>query len=283
MFEYTGFGAIPGIDDIRQNFEAALTWGPWDYNKAFIVPVLLSGAARDAGNTEDTTVLRPGLLLGQARSAGNFKVKEWSPAATGNGDEYLFGVLLWDAKTQQLGTNKDRWFGYAMVGGHVKSAGLIIPGNASAGLDGDANEYYSKSLLSSRFVLDDMYHEIPGSASMGGWRAILAKTSSYTIVEADHGTLFTNYGASGSVTFTLPAITNTKGMRFGFYVAADQTVIVASAAAAGLITFNNAAAASVALQTSSEKLGGMIEVIGMGSSKWMVILHTEETQTVTVA
>jgi hypothetical protein len=285
MFEYSGFGGIPGIDDIRQNFEAAITWGPWEHNRSFVVPALLSGAARDTGNTEDTTVLRPGLLMGMLRSGGNFKFKEWLPispvGAASDGDEYLAGVLLWDAKTQQLGTNKDRWFGYVLVGGNVKSSALIIPGETAAGIDGNANEYYVKSLLSSRFLLDDFYHEIPGAASMGGFRAIVHKTADYTVVEADHGTLFTNLGDAGAIVYTLPAIANTKGMRFMFYNAVDQNMTVASAAANGLITFNNAAASSVAFSTAGNKIGGSFEVIGIGSSKWIV--RPSGANTVTVA
>ena len=285
MYEFTGFGAIPGVDDIRQNAEAAVTFGPWEYNRSFVVPVLLDGAARDAGNTEDTTVLRPGLLLGQSRSGGNFKVKEWlpggTPAAASVGDEYLFGVLLWDAKTQQLGANKDRWFGYALVGGMVKTDALIVPGNSNAGINGDANEHYVRGLLGSRFMLagpDVMYHE--AAPGLGGWRAVIAKTSNYTVLEGDNGTFFTNLGAAGAVTFTLPAVANCKGQRYGFYVAADQNVIVASAAANGLITFNNAAASSVAYQTAGNKLGGFFEVIGLSATKWMVIAHGANTVTV---
>lgn len=49
---------------------------------------------------------------------------------------------------------------------------------------------------------------------------VQAKTADYTVTVADNGKLFTNAGASGAVTFALPAAT--VGLRYQFYVAAAQ-------------------------------------------------------------
>ena len=273
--------ALPGIDAIRENIEAAITWGPWEVNRAYVVPVIMDGSARDAGNTP-TTLLRPGLMLGQVRSTAGtdpLKWKEWSPAGT-DGTQDFAGILLWDASMQMFSTDKDRWFGYALVGGQVKAASVLYPGQSSAGLSGIAMEHYARGVMAARYLFDDSYHQWVGSALLGGWKNFLAKTSAYTVVNQDNGTLFTTLGAVGAVTFTLPAITASKGQRYGFYSAADQTMTVASAAAADLITFNNIAASSVAFSTGTEKIGGYVEVLGLDNNKWAVVAHGSNTLTV---
>jgi hypothetical protein len=92
--------------------------------------------------------------------------------------------------------------------------------------------------------------------------------------------LFTNEGASNAVNFTLPA-TAKKGLRYGFYVVADQNVTVTAGTADTMVVLNDAAADSVALQTSSEKIGGFFEVMGTGT-KWLVLPRLWEAQTVTI-
>jgi hypothetical protein len=105
-----------------------------------------------------------------------------------------------------------------------------------------------------------------------------------TVVASDAGKTFCNVGASGAVTFTLPAAANcTPGDDFLFLSCADQNFAVAAANAGELITFNDVAANSVTLSTSSEKAGGAVLVTCVSGSKFHVALMTEETQTVTVA
>lgn len=93
---------------------------------------------------------------------------------------------------------------------------------------------------------------------------VVAKTASYTISPAkgdSPGQVFTNAGASGAVTFTLPRATRAMlGTWYDFLGVADQNIIVAAETADTLITKNDAAADSIALQTSGEKIGGFIRV-----------------------
>lgn len=101
-------------------------------------------------------------------------------------------------------------------------------------------------------------------------RNVVAKTGAYTIkVPLDRsGTRFTNRGAGGSVTFTLPTLNNQpdfNGFWFEFYGVADQTIIVA-AAAGKAVTFNNAAATSLAAQTGGQKIGARITALWDGTS-----------------
>jgi hypothetical protein len=109
-------------------------------------------------------------------------------------------------------------------------------------------------------------------------RRIVKKTASYTILPYldSPGTVFTNAGAVGAITFTLP--TPSKGV-FGWWYrfkgVADQNIIVTAPVASTLVTFNNAAATSLAIQTASQKIGGEIEVtcieIITGTYRWSAI------------
>ena len=96
------------------------------------------------------------------------------------------------------------------------------------------------------------------------------KTAAYTMVRDDIGTVFTNFGASGAVTFTTPKFTEVfDGWTCKVFVAADQTVTVTLGDADTGVTFNDAAADSVAFSTASKKLGSSIELIAdVTNSKW---------------
>jgi hypothetical protein len=109
--------------------------------------------------------------------------------------------------------------------------------------------------------------------------ATVAKLANYTVgaVATDViGTIFTNEGASGAVTFTLPS--PTAGAYYFFASIADQNITV-SAGAGLAITINNAAAASIAFSTSSQKIGSLAVAIAVGS-KWLLVNLSTNTATV---
>jgi hypothetical protein len=85
----------------------------------------------------------------------------------------------------------------------------------------------------------------------------------------------TNRGASGEVIFTMPAPYANAHYRFIGH--AGQTITVKPDAVDTLVTFNDATADSIALSTTSEKIGGVIEVWCDGTS-WFAwgtsLLHT---------
>lgn len=118
------------------------------------------------------------------------------------------------------------------------------------------------------------------------FQTIETKTASYQMTVLDHGKLFTNRGAGGAVTFTLPQ-TNDPGAALPagwtviIYAVAAQNVIVASNTTDTLIAMNDATADSVALQTANEIIGGGFTFIWDGTG-WLTLHHTEEAQTVTV-
>jgi len=241
---------------------------------------LLDGAARDSGNTT-ADVLRPGLLLGKVYSTG--KLKEWNPDAN-DGSQYIFGILdNPGVKMQANGTNKDRFRGTIMVRGQVNPTRLLIGGNASYGISGNANEYLIRAQLDK---LGFLLQEDAGASSLlgtadfrpFGMTSIFSKSGNYTVKVYESGTMFTATGAGG-VIFTLPAAAP-KGAHFYFYNAGTGDMTVTGSG--NLVTVNNAAATSVAYSTTNEKTGGAFHVVGDGSS-WLVSIIAQETQTVTVA
>lgn len=122
------------------------------------------------------------------------------------------------------------------------------------------------------------------AVGFGGLQLIAAKTAAYSVLAADLGTIFTNRAAGGAVTFTLPATTTiAAGWHCKFFVAADQTVTIASNTADTMTMFNDLTADSIAFSTSSEKIGGGVEVYWDGTG-WLTFVSLGiETQTPVVA
>lgn len=111
--------------------------------------------------------------------------------------------------------------------------------------------------------------------------AISAETASRTLKKTENGKIFTNRGASGAVTLTLPPIADVQaGWNARFIAVAGQNFIVA-APTNKLTTFNNATATSVTFSTAAEIIGAACEVVFDGTT-YLCFLMTEETQTTTV-
>lgn len=90
------------------------------------------------------------------------------------------------------------------------------------------------------------------------------KTAAYSIVLADRGKCFSNKGASGSVTFTLPTDSTAPiGWWVDIYVVAAQTVVVAATAI-------NTAASLTAASTQADK--GLCRVMMGPNGKYVAIL-----------
>lgn len=109
-------------------------------------------------------------------------------------------------------------------------------------------------------------------------RRTIAKTASYTINPAIDrpGTVFTNAGAAGAVTFTLPAPgQGTRGWWYRFVGVADQNIIVAALTADTLIVIDDTAADSLAIQTAGQRISAEIEAKCVettpGTFRWVAI------------
>lgn len=115
--------------------------------------------------------------------------------------------------------------------------------------------------------------------------AVEAKTASYTLTLADHGKIFTTEGASGAVTFTLPATANLPlGWSATFFNAAGQNMIVAAGTADTMVVFNDAAADSIAFQTASELIGNAVKIVKLTTTLIGAFVYLgAETATPTIA
>lgn len=113
--------------------------------------------------------------------------------------------------------------------------------------------------------------------ALGGWRYSFTnqQTGNYTINPAvdQSGTAFSNRGAAGAVTFTLPAAAlSLAGVYYEFDGVANQNLTVAAPAGTA-VTFNNAAATSLSASTLNQKIGAHILAKCDGTS-WLLLGDT---------
>ena len=263
----------PGLSTDYQTATRDITWGraEWLWNQS----CQISGAARDAGN-DVTTILRPGLLLGKITSSN--LMKEWNPNGT-DGSERIAGVLGSDLSVQILAANAPKFTGNVLLSGGLKAASLLIGGNASYGIASDSYEILAREQLAALgFKLDDKPNFPAGGYP---YRKVITATS-MTLTVADHATMFV-MNQSGAHIVTLPVMV--PGFRAKFYQLADQSLTLTSNPADTLVAFNDSAADTVALSTSSEKIGGCFEVIGHydgTTTRALVVPMLWEGQTMTI-
>jgi hypothetical protein len=110
----------------------------------------------------------------------------------------------------------------------------------------------------------------------------VTKTAAYTVLAKETGTWFTTTGATAAVTFTLPAISDGPYI-FYFVAVADFGMTVTAATADTLLTFNDAAADSVAFSTASEIMGSLVIVGCDGTTVFAITPIVSDLQTVTIA
>ncbi len=252
MFLTDTYGMPPGMTTARETYENEFRWG--SQYQGVIIGALISGAARDSGNSP-TYELRPGLLLGQILSSG--KYTNYSPTAT-DGSEVASAILMEAIRTQDFdGNNQDRFYGL-LVGGPVQATKVL-------NLDLMARGQMDK------FMFDDI-----GNLQGNHWfpfKRFQTKTANYSIVASDNMTMFDNVGASGTVVLTLPAIAN--GYFFG--VRGDNTSIIR-------VTSNEGSnlIGSTLTQTSASvtAIGGIFWVYSNpAGTKWIVEDHGMQTVT----
>lgn len=261
-----GGWATPGIGADRTVAESEILWGADQArNAALWQSVVISGAARDAGNTP-TTVLRPGLLLGKVTSSG--EMKEWNPDGT-DGSEWLLGVLDTELRAQDFdATDQDRVFRMLVGRAPLKARKLLIEGTA---LPGDTDEYLARRMLAKAgFVLDD--DTANHKAGINQRLVRVTAAGAYAITASQNGSLivFSNVAA---VAPTLPTIL--PGLSFDILREGDEEIVVASAEGDNLIVGNDLAADSITFTTAGNHIGAMVHVESMylgGTLYWLVTL-----------
>lgn len=266
---YLGSGQelYPGMTAVNETQEANILYGRTEW--AWYETAQLISSAVDAGNTP-TTLLRPGLVLG--RITASKLLTAWNPDAV-DGSQYVFGILTQQVNMLINGTATAKLTGKVLVRGGLKAANILIEGVA---LSGHTYESTFRNQAAKNFLLDDNI-----GLGQGPWREYQIIAADRVVALADQDVMFVCKGGSGAVNFTLPA-TALAGMRYGFYNAQDQNMTITAGTADKIVSLNDLAADSVALSTSSEKIGGSFEVIGMADGTWLVIPHLWEAQTVTV-
>lgn len=269
MVETTlGFGSnnVPGFTAIRESYENNVLFQSFFMGDVVFDPMpLISSTAVDSGNSGNTLILRPGLLLGKLDSDGSWVA--YDPTAT-NGAQVAQGVLVNEVNMLDYSTGAAA----ARLGQAV-----VICGKIKAAMVLNLDQLARNQLMRRGFTFDDGKFVNLASADR-----VVPKTANYTITANDHGTLFTNAGASGAVTFTLPTIA--VGLRYEFLVVADQNVTVTSAEGDNVIIDNDASADSIAFSTASHKIGGrvVLEAIYVaGVLKWMASGQTNAQTTTT--
>ena len=256
------FGDLYGVGTARESYERTFSWGRKE--QGLVTGVSISGAARDSGNSENSAILRPGLVMGIITGSGLWT--NYSPTAT-DGSQVAQGIIPVSLRMTDLisGSNSQKVVGM-IVGGPVQAALLV-------GLDQAA-----RADMFGRFIFDDDFH-----GNRFPYNYITAKTADYQVVAADNGSVFTNQGAAGSVNFTLPT-TIAAGFGARFLVEANQTVTV-TAPSGKLVAYNNAAATSVAFSTGSQKVGGSVFVYANADATKYIAEYNlaSASQTITVA
>lgn len=212
------------------------------------------------------TVLASGNLNFGGVAAGNVMFK---PNGTGGAfrrgdDSNLSGFI--DAGTWAAGT-----------AGAYKA--IIDAGNTAAGifLSSDGTFYFSSS-TSANGGLNDLSMVRAGTntlrvgrgttagvgfVNMG--RLVTAKTSGYSVVANDSNTFFTNTGAGGSVTFTLP--TPVVGMMYEFYRDANQTVVID--VGSGVTIQVGASATTSGGDVTLDAVGSSIRITAISTTQWV--------------
>ena len=109
---------------------------------------------------------------------------------------------------------------------------------------------------------------------------VVTKAAAYTVLPSQSGTLFTTSGATGGVTFTLPAAED--GLIYWFVNAVDGDMKV-SAPSAIMVCYNNAAATTVSFETASEQIGSGFEIFSDGTNWYAGPFNGLATATMTVA
>lgn len=257
----SGFLNSPGMGAPVETYDRAVTWGRFELMRYW--SAWIYSGALDPTNTP-TTNLRSGLVMGIITSTGQWT--NYSPTAT-DGSQVARGVLALALPMLDYFTNTGQnKFAPIYVAGGLKAANII-------GLDLQA-----RADLSPNFIFDDNL--------LGNYRfptqQFVTKTASYQVLSTDNFVEFDNLGASGAVTFTLPAIAN--GYCFTFRARAAQNLIVASSEGANMEALNNLVANSVAFQTGSAIIGGVFKIYSNpAGTKWLVSTLSAGANTVTVA
>lgn len=143
----------PGVDGILETKEGVIFIGDQRFFNFFkLQQALINGASRDTGNTGEETVLRVGLAM-----ALNSTTEKWEPAdvtsVAGTNLENIKGFLFASIQTQKNGADQDRFVTAIIVGGNIRSEGIILLGETAPGLAGATDEVLARASIAASMAL----------------------------------------------------------------------------------------------------------------------------------
>jgi hypothetical protein len=102
------------------------------------------------------------------------------------------------------------------------------------------------------------------------YNKIVAKVTTYQVLPADIGTLFTNRGSTANFTFTLPTVADlTAGWWCEFYGVSAYGFVIASAGSSdNIVALNDAGADTITMTTTSRIIGANVRVVWDGTG-WL--------------
>lgn len=250
---YDGHNLIPGMADVLETVERQIWWNRHELQ--WWVGGVIDSAAVDSGHTNNTTQLRPGLILGKITATG--KMTNWNPFAT-DGSQKISTIFAGQQEMQQYGTALDRFSGEQFIyGGGIKAADILIPGQTNYGIAGQDWEFLVRNQLAHRFLFDD---DQDGSyvapKIVGELTTAQIAADAVTVALRDHNTTFVNLGADAATTYTLPA--PVPGLRFKFVQKAGQNIVLDAPSTGEFMHEGSTAANTV---TMASTVFGTIEVV----------------------
>lgn len=115
-------------------------------------------------------------------------------------------------------------------------------------------------------------------------RVVEAKTAAYQMDERDLGKIFTNRGAGGSVTLTLPVVTSLpSGWWVEFFQVADQNLVIASQGSSdNIVGHNDAGLDTITSSTAGDLIGTGGRLVWDGTG-WLYFPMQDDGVTITLA
>jgi hypothetical protein len=202
VFNYSGRNQVPGMPATELLTQESQIW--WGRHEPIVYAgKLLDKDTVDSGNTGNTSILREGLALGLITASD--QLTHWNPYATDGSGKFV-GFLAIPQEMDYNGTATERLTA-VFVAGQIKASQVVVPGETSKGLAGTDYEFLLREQCAGRFLFDD------DLGSLAAWKTRELPATA-TLTTADHKTHFTNVGASGATTITLPV--PVPGLHFRF-------------------------------------------------------------------
>ena len=104
-----------------------------------------------------------------------------------------------------------------------------------------------------------------------GILTVEAKTANYTVTEGDCGSVFTNTGASGAVTFALPAAS--IGLRYTFVVGATQELRIDPNGSETISLPSSGAAQAAGKYIVADAQGEKVDIACVKAGTWAVLSY----------